>query len=174
MFRQAVINAGGCGILRRGEKTFFGKCLLQNLDEGADFGAHETTRTVQGPDFDRRTLLLSPCHQPTRGNVLSVATFGSNWSPNLGGRYDEPLVPQERSPDQKLLGRRINPNHQIIAVLHRIDPSILGDDFQLYVRIGQREASADAPKGCVSKQRRCTREGSDPPPSTAAFDHRAR
>lgn len=61
-------------------------------------------------------------------------------------RHDQALVVQEAAADQTVVRRWIDPDDQIIAVLHGIDPPIFCYDLQLNFGIGKRKASTDSPE----------------------------
>lgn len=61
-------------------------------------------------------------------------------------RHDQALVVQEAATDQTVIRRWIDPDDQIIAVLHGIDPPIFCYDLQLNFGIGKRKASTDSPE----------------------------
>jgi hypothetical protein len=44
---------------------------------------------------------------------------------------------------QPLVRRRIDSDHEVVTVFDRVDHPVLGDDFELDLRIGPREARAD-------------------------------
>jgi hypothetical protein len=73
-------------------------------------------------------------------------------------RHDQALVVQETAADQTIVRRRIDANDQIVAILHGIDPPVLGDDLELDFGIGKRKASSNA----AERDMRDDDRGADP------------
>ena len=68
------------------------------------------------------------------------------------------LVDLRCAQPRDVVRRRIDPDDQIVAILHGIDPPILGDDFELNFGISERKTSADS----AERDMRDDDRGADP------------
>ncbi len=77
---------------------------------------------------------------PTAGTVF-VLQPESDVHPR--GRNQKALVLHDPPPDQPLVMVRIDPYHEVVIVLDRIDLAILGDDLEFDLRVSKHEVGRD-------------------------------
>lgn len=85
------------------------------------------------------------------------------------GRHDQPLILEKTSANEAFVRRRVDPDHEIIAILDQIDPAILGNDFKPHLRIGAREPGGDPRKHHMGEHHR--RADPQPAPRRGSPQH---